>query len=674
MAIIWVDPYLDTVNGGIHGTTGSGSGTYASPYSWWDMNGDNTVLAPGSINEGDEIRIKGLPDSSFWSVTGRAYSSITSDSSDEYYWYVGSDTNKFLKVTGLYNNSPEYYCFTTNNNYIRGVRNASTWWAGYPKLDTNAGYDVFDDNYRITNLSNKRTADAPFNYTIANYGTNNASSNPARVTAGWTSETEQNGITYIILDGSYSCYFGYNQNSTSYVNNRFWVDCEDTLVFGAGQNRYMAIYAVDLAVKALVNCNYSAGYYQYASSGQMDDYQNSMDWTTTSVKPGRMLIGQAIHGGYQNFRSFASKSAGNTTYSPDVFVDTFIHGYYKVYLDASNVSFPDSSNDTATINFRLKKFFGDFGLEFREQGQGTSRIKLTLEDDFEYEVDSTGSGGNIRFLNDIEVVEESIGTYDSTNVPQFVNGSYTFAEGDVLFEYLATPPSRRSLTDTTVYNIYSNANSILKQTSFSSLSFSGRWYNEYIIENVGETIDTVSSSPVAMQSAGNNPEYDSSGAKVFVAYESTSNNAVNLIPIKYVSGNATAPVALEYKSPSAFSGKTCWRLFGEANGYSYSQMYRLALPNFSNATSDYTFETFFNTTASPGVDITINLYVYGLSSGVTLFKALTPTVSGTTVSFSDTFSPGELKATLASQLFAEVVMTKTSTANCSVAFNNFSIT
>ncbi|MGA1048668.1 MAG: hypothetical protein ACO3UU_11710, partial [Minisyncoccia bacterium] len=65
MAIIWVDPYLDTVNGGIHGTTGSGSGTYTSPYSWWDMNGSN-ALSTSSINEGDEIRIKGLSDSSFW--------------------------------------------------------------------------------------------------------------------------------------------------------------------------------------------------------------------------------------------------------------------------------------------------------------------------------------------------------------------------------------------------------------------------------------------------------------------------------------------------------------------------------------------------------------------------------------------------------------------------------
>jgi hypothetical protein len=103
-------------------------------------------------------------------------------------------------------------------------------------------------------------------------------------------------------------------------------------------------------------------------------------------------------------------------------------------------------------------------------------------------------------------------------------------------------------------------------------------------------------------------------------------------------------------------------------------MYRLALPDFSGATSDYTFATNFNTTSSPGVDIRINLYVYGLSSGITLLKTLTPTISGTTISFSDTFSPGDLKSTLASQLFAEVVMTKTSTANCSVAFNNFSIT
>ena len=232
MAIIWVDPYLDTVNGGIHGTTGSGSGTYTSPYSWWDMNGSN-ALSTSSINEGDEIRIKGLSDSSFWNVTGRAYSSTTNDGNEDYRWYVGSDTDQFLKVTGLYNNSPEYYCYTHNTNYIRGIRDASTWWAGYPKLDTNAGYDVFNTNYRITNPTGKySTSTAPFNYNIANYGS--FSSNPAKVTAGWTSETQQNGITYIVFDPAYNCYFGYNNNTNSYSYNRFWVDCEDTLVLASG--------------------------------------------------------------------------------------------------------------------------------------------------------------------------------------------------------------------------------------------------------------------------------------------------------------------------------------------------------------------------------------------------------------------------------------------------------
>ena len=664
MAIIWVDPYLDTVNGGIHGTTGSGSGTYASPYSWWDMNGDN-ALSTSSINEGDEIRIKGLSDSSFWNVTGRAYSSTSNDGNEDYRWYVGSDTNQFLKVTGLYNNNPEYYCYTHTTNYIRGVRDVSTWWAAYPKLDTNAGYDVFNTNYRITNPNSKQTNTAPFDYRIANYGS--FSSNPAKVTAGWTSETQQNGITYIVLDPSYDCYFGYNSNSNSYSYNRFWVDCEDTLVLASGYSRYMAIYAADLAVKALVSCNYAPGYYQRVSSGQDNDPSNLTDWTTTSVKPGRMLIGQAIHGAYQEYRAYALKSAGNTTYSPDVFIDTIMHGYYKFYLDAANITTPTS--DTATLNFRLKKFFGEYGLEIRDQGSGDANIILTIENDFEYE---TRRSGGIEFRYGINVVNESIGTIDSTDVPQFSSNTYSYYDGDIGFNYLSIP-ARRSITDSTVYKLYCNSNSILKSASFN-VETHGIWINELVIENAGETIDTVSSSPASSIAPPLSTYQDSSGNKLFVAYESTSNNAVNLIPHAYASNNNSAPVAIEYKSPSAFSGKTCWRLFGTSNGYSYKQMYRLELPNFSNATSDYTFETFFNTTASPGVDITINLYAYGLSSGLTVFKTFTPTVSGTTISFSDTFSPGELKAGLVSQLFAEVVMTKTSTANCSVAFNNFSIT
>jgi hypothetical protein len=663
MAIIWVDPYLDTVNGGIHGTTGSGSGTYTSPYSWWDMNGYN-ALSTSSINEGDEIRIKGLSDSSFWNVTGRAYSLTINAAGEDYRWYVGSDTNQFLKVTGLYNNGPEYYCYTDSNNYIRGVRDVSTWWAAYPKLDTNAGYDVFNTNYRITNPNSKNTVYAPFDYRIANYST--FSSNPAKVTAGWTSETQQNGITYIVADPSYDCYFGINSNTNSYIYNRFWVDCEDTLVLATGYGRQVVIFAVDLAVKALVSCNYAPSYTQRASSGQANDPDNLTDWTTTSVKPGRMLIGQAIHGAYQEYRAYALTSAGNTTYSPNVFIDTIMHGYYRFYFDIANVNTPTS--DTATPNVILKKFFGEYGIGFRNRGVGNVNIIFTIANDFEYE--TRRSGTNINFDN-VNVVNESIGTIDSTDVPQF-NNTYSYYLGTVGFNYLSIP-SRRGITNTTLYKLYCNSNSVLKSASLSSET-QGVWFNELVVENAGETIDTVSSSPASSIAAGNQAYQDSSGNKFFVAYESTSNNAVNLIPHAHFSSGNSAPVAIEYKSPSAFSGKTCWRLFGTSNGYSYKQMYRLELPNFSNATSDYTFETFFNTTASPGVDITINLYVYGLSSGLAVFKRLSPTVSGTTISFSDTFSPGELKAGLVSQLFAEVVMTKTSTANCSVAFNNFSIT
>ena len=430
----------------------------------------------------------------------------------------------------------------------------------------------------------------------------------------------------------------------------------------------MVIFAVDLAVKALVSCNYAPGYYQYVSSGQANDPSNLTDWTTTSVKPGRMRIGQAIHGAYQEYEAYSLKSAGNTTYSPDVFIDTILHGYYKFYLDVNNAD--TLASDSAILNIRLKKFFGEYGLELRGVGNYDSNIVLTIENDFEYE--TRRSYSNIEFNAKINVVNESVVTIDSTDVPQFNSNTYSYYDGDIGFNYLSLP-SRRGITNATAYKLYCNSNSILKSASLGYETH-GVWFNELVIENAGETIDTVSSSPATSLAAGNQSYQDSSGNKFFVAYESTSNNAVNLIPHAYSSNSNYAPVALEYKSPSAFSGKTCWRLFGTSNGYSYKQMYRLELPNFSNATSDYTFETFFNTTASPGVDITINLYVYGLSSGLAVFKRLSPTVSGTTISFSDTFSPGELKAGLVSQLFAEVVMTKTSTANCSVAFNNFSLT
>ena len=69
MAVYWVDPYIEASIGGIHGTTDtvSRSGTYAAPWALSDMYGTSTTgnTTLSGLSDGDEIRFKGLSQSSY---------------------------------------------------------------------------------------------------------------------------------------------------------------------------------------------------------------------------------------------------------------------------------------------------------------------------------------------------------------------------------------------------------------------------------------------------------------------------------------------------------------------------------------------------------------------------------------------------------------------------------
>ena len=670
MAIIWVDPYIDSANGGIHGTTGSGSGTYASPYGWWDLNGYNALGSSNVFNEGDEIRFKGLTESSFFGSL-QSWSSVTQNGGLDSQWNLPSGTDQMLKVISRYDNNKELYIYQNPGySYLYSLNQQGTWHAPLPMLD-NSGYYIFNSNYQISNPNARNTTIGHLPAAMFNYGAT-TTTNPVRVTAGWTSETQQGGITFLCMAPNYQIAWGHTGVQVGEGYGHMVVDCLDTLVLGFGDNEDAYINAIELNLKAVCGANYNSSDYISFGIGFTSN-PNNIDYTAQSFTPGTLKMDQIVTGSYSQLYSYAPRSAGNVL-EPEIYINTLVKGYYTwdLYLRHNNSS---SASDDPEWTVRLRKVFLHYGANWNGQySNNKAKVNLIFENDFEW-LQAANQPWN--FNNTIEVLSETLGTDDATNNPQYPDRYYlrTDGGGNVATSYISTAPLERSLTDANKYSIYSNSSSILKKASPSG--YLGEWYNEYIIENQGETIDTVSSSPAVMNPGSFNSSYikNSCGiGKIYVAYESTSNNAVSLIPIQYTGTFASAPVAIEYKSPSTFSGKTCWRLFGSANGYSYSQLYRIPLPNFGSATSDYTFETFFNTTASPGVDISIVLWVYGLSSGLTTFRTLTPTVSGTTISFSETISPAELKVNLVSQIFAEVIMSKTSTANCSVAFNNFSLT
>ena len=668
MAIIWVDPYLDSAGGGIHGTLGSGSGTYSAPYSWWDLNGYNALGSSNVFNEGDEIRFKGLTESSFFGSL-QSWSSIQQSNGSDSIWYLPSYTDQMLKVISRYDNNKELYIYQNPSyNSLYSVNMSGTWHAPLPTLD-NSGYYIFNSNYQISNPNSKNTAESNLQPSMFNYGST-TTTNPVRVTAGWTSETRQGGITFLCMAPNYRIAWGYSGMSTGDGYGHMVVDCLDTLVLGFGDNEDAYINAIELNLKAVCGANYNSSDYINFGIGFTNN-PNNIDYTAQNFTPGTLKMDQIVTGSYSQLYSYAPRSAGNVL-EPEIYINTLVKGYYTwdLYLRHNNST---AASDDPEWTIRLRKVFLHYGANWNGQySNNKAKVNLIFENDFEW---LQGSNRAWEFNQTVEVISETLGTDDASNNPQYPKYYFrTDGGGNLATSYISSAPYTRSLTDNNYYVLYSNSTSLLKKATPSG--FLGEWYNEYIIENPGETIDTVSSSPALMYPGAHNSSYikNSSGiGKTYIAYESTSNNAVSLIPIKKTTSFSQRPVAIEYKSPSTFSGKTCWRLFGSANGETYSQLYRLPLPDFSNATSNYTFETFFNTTSNPGVTIVIDLWVFGLASNIAKFKTCNATVTGNIISFSEVITPAELKTGLVTQLFAEVNMTKTSTANCSVAFNNFNI-
>lgn len=89
MAIYWVDPYISSTNGPIHGTTDTTTrnGTYASPWSLVDL---TTAAKLTGLLAGDEVRFKGLAEATFF-PTAAAFTSPTYTATTSTYTMQSAD-------------------------------------------------------------------------------------------------------------------------------------------------------------------------------------------------------------------------------------------------------------------------------------------------------------------------------------------------------------------------------------------------------------------------------------------------------------------------------------------------------------------------------------------------------------------------------------------------------
>lgn len=194
MAIFWCDPYLNSTNGGINGTVAKGTGSYTNPFDFVDICNSTTMSA--ALTAGDELRLKGLPEDTFYSVTpsgnlveqSNSYTlpsgannqsfRVTSDTGVYYYGASGSSGNGIAKSGGYYN----------------------SWTITFPPLQLNS-LKLFNSAYYVSTTSMNIL---------------NGVGKKILVTAGWVSETENTGVTVIIPLG-HSSYLNINVGTDQYT-------------------------------------------------------------------------------------------------------------------------------------------------------------------------------------------------------------------------------------------------------------------------------------------------------------------------------------------------------------------------------------------------------------------------------------------------------------------------
>ena len=247
MATYWIDPYIDTPIGGIHGTTDTTtrSGSYSAPWGMDDIFSTGTQYSINGTTpaSGDEIRFK-----------GQALSS--------YYYNIGTTGNK-IPINSVSTNGPGFdgSTYQSNVNTMKTVINnagektcpiiihdpdfnGTNKWVLNQTAETFFNTSASYDNYIPINCTNTGSSLAGYIRSLIGIGPSKgleiAFIDPdyvytggtnyywfamslvtgVTVTDGWTSETVRDGITFLIVKDSNTSntnlYFGQFQNSDAY--------------------------------------------------------------------------------------------------------------------------------------------------------------------------------------------------------------------------------------------------------------------------------------------------------------------------------------------------------------------------------------------------------------------------------------------------------------------------
>ena len=681
MAIYWVDPYLETSGGGIHGTTSSGGGTYASPWKLTNLllrNGDNKL---SSINIGDELRFKGLPfDDFFGSSQAFTHSPEAADGRpSDYYWKHPDVEGQFMYMKKRHTGE-KFYKSQNNDSYSDRLMfpNASnTWHERFPAPDKAFGVRIMPASKSISDTA-IHTANNNSNSRYWLYKDNFATKGAGglTVTAGWVSETSQTGgmtIIHINNDRESSCYnyWGGTQNShTGYIN---W-DCRDTLIISCAE-RYSShyIYGNDIKLEAFKGGSYSPGY------------------QTECLAYGDIDIGHYGSGGYSRIRIYTYAYNGKPTgydeskHTFNVNLDRFTGGYsnqdFYCYYPSTGQIANYSDTTTRTINFTLNKTCGHGSWRLNNQTSVNypGNLNITFPDGYNHIKHVSFEGHTLyNFKSQYKTITTSVGTPDP-NVPMFSTSpdrNANCAENSGYAGMGATPGSNATLGSSV-----NNNNNYVLQSDVNNIFAGAITSSPY--RSIMTELDLVDSSLEDM--VGNPLSFTSSPGstsnfKVTVLTNNKDHRPLTLMsPGNYNSG----PSIAQFNSP-ANNNKLVWHFFNNNNGLEYGDNYALQIPDYS--TNDLKLN--WDVTHPDGMDISCSASIVYVKNqprgsasnqypinGSNRFHFNTPTTStSTTKVFSETITSTDMIIANPKYMWIWVSITKNDNMVGNVVFNQLDLT
>lgn len=658
MAIHWCDPYLNTSTGGIHGTTtsgqSSGDGSYASPWSLTELNDQNNY---SGWSDGDELRFKGLAEDTFFppanssafKQSDRTTDYIPTTTYNGYYnqsLYLANGTdNKLIRLKQQDRDTltgKTLYYKQYNNNQLITIITEGTWWPNLPPVDVPYGYIPLDDRYQITVNMNGGSTGRFLQYI------------PVRIiiTAGWTSETEQNGIT--VLDANSTsvfgstCVWGGQSNDDALSPLPVW-DCEDTLIlsrYTSSSNWYLYGSVVNIKCLTEASNNYS-------------------DWTIivgprtnadTSTMPAGYNMGDAsidsilccnIH------FSLYGASYSNHLASPSINIP-FIVDY-----GATQNRF----NSYIELTYYLKEYYGYSA--FQWDGDTSKQFKFVIADNWNFEI-SNNSPSSFQFNSGY-----------SDEIKTFIANNSVIGTGPYSYKSLAGwPDTVTKEVGFALYQIfqsnvvqgikgYNTTDKIFSSAGlFEQIQYANIFQNSGFIESLdtkGVTLEDTTISPI---------EFTLSSVYPWQMRLNVRQEPSRMLPVTLLQPTSSGKAAMLYNSPN-FNYKKAIRFFTECNGKTYVDVVAYDMPTFS---SDVTFNAEYETTSTPGVSLTNKLYLYDISTNRFVNIAnISGSVNGTTITCNTTISSSTL-ANKAGLLIVLHDFSKTSTDVSEVAYNSVTVT